>query len=324
MRTGWTRRSTGVVNEFAVAHGADLIHTNSLTIPEGGRAARQLGLPHVWHLRELIGPGTPFPLPLEGRRLGEYLAAHCTKLIANSEVTASHVRDCLPQGLLEVVPNGIDLSRFEIRQKPAQADRLVVAMVGNQTAHSKKHPLFVEAATRVDRGLPIEWRIYGHDPSQGGTRPGDDYVDGMRARIAEAGLADRFVWPGFVSDPAKIMSQIDVLVHPPDGESFGRVIVEAMAAGLPTVGVRAGGVGEIIEHGVTGLLATPDDAGELAAAIEQLARDPVQRQTMGRAGRKRAEERYSLTACAAGVLRVYEMAMRRRGHCLPTSVAAGQ
>jgi glycosyltransferase involved in cell wall biosynthesis len=311
MRTGWTRGSTGEVHEFASAHGVDLIHTNTLTTPEGGLAARRLGLPHVWHLRELIGPGTPYPLPLQGRKLGEYLAAHCSKLIANSEVTASHVRDCLPEGLLEVVPNGIDLSRFEVRREPAQADRLVVAMVGNPTAHWKKHPLFVEAATRVDRALPIEWRIYGHDPSQGGTRPGDGYVDRMRARIAQAGLADRFVWPGFVADPAEIMSQIDVLVHPADAESFGRVIVEAMAAGLPTVGVRAGGVGEIIEHGVTGLLATPDNAGELATAIEQLARDPAQRQAMGRAGRRRAEERYSLEACAAGVLRVYEMAMRR-------------
>ena len=58
--TRWTRSSTRRVMEFAVRHQADLIHTNTILTPEGGLAARRLGLPHVWHLRELLGPGMPF------------------------------------------------------------------------------------------------------------------------------------------------------------------------------------------------------------------------------------------------------------------------
>ncbi|MEX2113431.1 MAG: glycosyltransferase family 4 protein [Pirellulales bacterium] len=311
IRTGWTHRSSGQVANFAMAHGADLIHTNTLTTPEGGIAARRLGLPHVWHIRELVGPCATHPTPFQGRRLGQYLAAHCSKLIANSDVTASYVRSCVPDDLLEVVPNGIELSHFEIRRGPAQPDRLVVAMIGNPTARWKKHALFIEAASRVDRGIAIEWRIYGHDPSQGGRLLGNPYVDQLHARIAEAGLADRFAWPGFVSDPAEIMSQIDLLVHPADAESFGRIVVEAMAAGLPTIGVRGGGVAEIIDSGVTGLLAEPDDPIGLATAIEQLVRDPARRQAMGAAGRRRAGQRYSLAACATGVMRVYESALQR-------------
>jgi glycosyltransferase involved in cell wall biosynthesis len=311
VRTGWTRRSSALVAQFAVAHAADLIHTNTLTTPEGGIVARRLKLPHVWHIRELVGPGTTHPLALEGDRLGEYLATHCSKLIANSHATASYVRDFVPKDLLELVYNGIDLGHFKVRQSPALPDRIVVAMIGNPTARWKKHALFIEAATRVDRRLPIEWRIYGHDPSRGGRQSGGEYVDHLHAQIAQAGLADRFVWPGFVADPAEIMSQIDLLVHPADAESFGRIVVEAMAAGLPTIGVRSGGVAEIIEHGETGLLAAPDNPVELATAIEQLARDPQQRSAMGAAGRRRAELHYSIAACVDGVMRVYEMAMQR-------------
>jgi glycosyltransferase involved in cell wall biosynthesis len=184
-------------------------------------------------------------------------------------------------------------------------------MVGNLTSRSKKHALFIDAAARVNRNLPIEWRIYGHDPSNGGTRTGDRYIDELHTRIARSNLVDRFCWPGFVADPAEIMSQIDLLVHPADNESFGRVIVEAMAGGLPVIGTRGGGVGEIVESGVTGLLAEKDDPRDLADCIEQLVQNPQRRAAMGQAGRKRAESNYSLTACAAGMLRVYEQAMAR-------------
>lgn len=311
LRTGWSRRSTALVARFAAAHAAELIHTNTLTTPEGGLAARQLGLPHVWHMRELVGPGNPFRLPHEGASFGRYMQAHCSKLVANSHASADQVRSWVNEELLEVVPNGIDLARFQPRTGPAQPGRVVVAMVGNLTSRSKKHALFVEAAARVDRSLPIEWRIYGHDPSAGGTRHGDAYVDALHARLAQRGIADRFVWPGHVDDPARIMAEIDVLVHPADNESFGRVVVEAMATGLPTVGARGGGVGEIIDDAATGLLANPDDAADLAAQIEKLARDPQLRAKLGTAGRRRAEDKYSLEACAAGILRVYDQAMSR-------------
>jgi glycosyltransferase involved in cell wall biosynthesis len=311
VRTGWTRRSSALVANFALAHRADLIHTNTLTTPEGGIAARRLGLSHVWHVRELVGPGTPHPLRLEGPALGRYLAAHCSKLVANSQTCAAYLRDWVPEDLLEVVPNGIDLSRFQPRATPSKRDRIVIAMVGNLTARWKKHGLFVEAATRVDRALPIDWRIYGHDPSRGGSQHGDAHTDQLHALIGRAGIAERFGWPGYVADPAEIMAQIDILVHPADHESFGRVVVEAMAAGLPVVAVRGGGVAEIVQHGVTGLLADVDDAQGLAACIEQLARDPARCRAMGQAGRARAESHYSLAACAAGILRVYELAMAR-------------
>ncbi len=311
LRTGWTKKSTRTVADFARSHHVDLIHTNTILTPEGGNAAMQLGLPHVWHVRELIGAGTPFPLGLSEAALGRYLAAHCSKLVANSESTASRLRPWVPAGLLEVVYNGIDLDRFQPREGPAQPDRLVVGMVGNLTSHWKKHHLVVEAATHVDRSLPIEWRFYGHDPSHGGTKTGDAYVDAMHARLATTGLKDRFHFPGFVEDPAQVMSQLDILVHPADQESFGRIIVEAMAAGIPVVGVRGGAVVETIRHGVTGYLAEPDNPVEIAAYIERLARDCQLRTALGQAGRQRALAEYSLDASAAGMLRVYEQAMER-------------
>jgi glycosyltransferase involved in cell wall biosynthesis len=195
-------------------------------------------------------------------------------------------------------------------------------MAGSLTSTWKKHPVFVAAAARVDRTLPIEWRIYGHDPSHGGTQSGGSYVDALHAQIARSNLADRFTWPGFIEDPAQMMNQLDILVHPADHESFGRIVVEAMAAGLPVVSVRGGGVAEIVEDGVTGFLAPPDDAAQLASYIERLARDPQLRTQLGAAGRRRALDHYSLEASAAGMLAVYERAMQRPLQSSPRSAAS--
>ena len=322
MATGWSLSSTAQVARYARQTRAELIHTNTSLNPEGGRAAYRLGLPHVWHIRELLGVGNPFRLSREGVAFGRYMARYASKVVANSQTTAVQIRDWLPPGLLEVVPNGIDISRFQLREpRREQCGPLVVAMVGNLTSRSKKHALLVEAAARVNAQLPIEWRIYGHDPSAGGTKRGDPYIDELHQRIVRHALQQRFTWPGFFRDQAQIMSQIDVLVHPADNESFGRIAVEAMAAGLPVVGMRGGGIAEIVVDGETGLLAPPDDAAALAAAIERLARDPALRANMGRAGRLRAESLYSLPAHTTAMLRVYEQAMERplghsRGHHL--------
>lgn len=309
-RTGRARLSALRVASFAARHQVSLIHTNTILNPEGGLAARWLGLPHVWHLRELLGPGAPFRLAREGTALGRYLARHCSVLVANSRTTAERVRAWLPPGLLDVVPNGIDLSRFVPR---AWADRsattpIVAAMVAHLDARWKKHALFLDAAARVDPALKVEFRIYGHDASAV-SRRGDAYALALHDQARRLGLGERIKFFGTVPDPVRIMSEIDVLVHPADSESFGRVVVEAMAAALPVAGARGGGVAEIVEDGTTGLLARPDDPAELAAAIERLARDPGLRRAMGRAGRQRAEEHYSLQACAAGIVRVYDRAL---------------
>jgi len=311
VKTGWSFGSAARVARCAQRWQADLIHTNTILTPEGGIAARRLGLPHVWHLRELLGPGNPFRLVREGDAFGSYMRQHCSIIVANSHTSAATIRNWVAPDQMAIVPNGIDISRFQVRPDSPSQQRVVVGMVGSLTSRWKKHGLFVEAASLVDRALPIEWRIYGHDPSQAGTVPGDSYADALHAQIASAGMKDRFAWPGFITDPAEIMSEIDILVHPADHESFGRVVVEAMAAGLPVVTVRGGGVEEIVQNEVTGLLVEKDNPRELAAAIEKVARDASLARALGLAGRQRAESTYSLDACAAGIMNVYRQAMDR-------------
>jgi glycosyltransferase involved in cell wall biosynthesis len=310
MKTGWTRRSARQVTEFARRNNVDLIHTNTFLTPEGGIAARRLGLPHVWHLRELLGPDQPFRLSMRPAALARFLKRHASLVVANSATSAAAAAELIPPELLRVVPNGIDLTAFASPARaPVASKPVVVAMVASLSSRTKKHGLFIESAARLNTLAGVEFRIYGHDPSSGGAKTGDGYVDALHSRIKQLGLSGLFRFPGYVAEPAQIMSQIDVLVHPADNESFGRVVVEAMAAGLPVIGVRGGGVGEIVLDGETGLLSAPDNPVALAENIARLIANEGLRTRLGAAGHQRAEGLYSLESCAAGILHVYEEAM---------------
>ncbi len=172
-----------------------------------------------------------------------------------------------------------------------------MGMVANLTSKWKKHLLFIEAARQAPGA---EYRLYGHAPEPGR----DAYADEVRAACDRAGVK----LMGFV-DATELLQDLDVLVHTADGESFGRTVVEAMAVGLPVIGVDGGGVGETVVHEETGLLAPPDSARELAALMRRLIGDAALRRRLGAAGKARAMSEYSIEACGDRIVEVYKAAM---------------
>jgi L-malate glycosyltransferase len=78
-----------------------------------------------------------------------------------------------------------------------------------------------------------------------------------------------------------------------DSESFCLSVLEAMCFGCPSVATRVGGIPEVVEDGVSGVLVAPGDAAALARAVETLIADPARRIALGEAARRRAHERFS-------------------------------
>jgi glycosyltransferase involved in cell wall biosynthesis len=103
-----------------------------------------------------------------------------------------------------------------------------------------------------------------------------------------------------------LLQASDIFVLASVGEAFGLVLAEAMACGVPVVGSRSGAIGELVEDGRTGLLATPLDAGSFAAAIERLIADPARRRAMGLAGLERVRRRFTVEREVQETMRIYE------------------
>jgi phosphatidylinositol alpha 1,6-mannosyltransferase len=168
---------------------------------------------------------------------------------------------------------GVDTERFDqarrsprLRQELAPGGEALVGYVG-RLAPEKRVDLLGPVA-----GLPgVRLVIVGDGPAGAG----------LRRALPQA----TFVGPRHGIELATIYASLDVFVHSGACETFGQTLQEAAASGLPVVAPAAGGPLDLVDHGRTGYLVPPGDAGALAGAVARLAGDPRLRRAMGRAGR---------------------------------------
>jgi glycosyltransferase involved in cell wall biosynthesis len=134
-----------------------------------------------------------------------------------------------------------------------------------------------------------------------------DFVSGLHRQIEAAGLSERFHFVPHLADPYLAYRASSVVVHSSiEPEPFGMVVIEAMAAGVPVVASPLGGPAEIIEDGVSGLLADPCDSQALTSAVLRLMDDRELRDNIAAAGIRRVQQRYSEHYAIDSLLRVYQ------------------
>jgi glycosyltransferase involved in cell wall biosynthesis len=128
-----------------------------------------------------------------------------------------------------------------------------------------------------------------------------------KAMCRELAIEERVSFLGFIehSRLPPHFSSADLFVLPSRSESFGLVLAEAMACGLPVVSTRVGGIPEVVEEGATGLLVPPNDPPALAEAIIELLDDPERMRDMGVRGRERVREHFTWDKVAERVLGFY-------------------
>ena len=139
---------------------------------------------------------------------------------------------------------------------------------------------------------------------------GGEFGDGSHGRqlrelAASLGLAERVLFLGHSAEVEHLMERCAVLAVPSRVEVFGLVALEAMRPGKPVVACRTGGLPEIITHRETGVLVAPDDAVQMALALMEIIGNPRLAEKMGRAGRQRAQEEFSLEKMAAAFAALY-------------------
>jgi glycosyltransferase involved in cell wall biosynthesis len=315
VRSGFRLLTTRELERLIRRWGIDVVHTNTAMTLEGALAARLERLPHVWHIREQIGAGKLFRFWLPEPVLARTFTTLSSRIIANSHESRAFFDRNGAGGRVDVIYNGIPLDRFddppraeELRKRWIGTGELLVGMVASLTSRVKKHDVFVEAASRSARDFPsARFVVVGSDPDvAGGFRGELEYARAQKQLARDLGLGQRIVWAGHQTDVPSVMGALDVLVHPCDGESFGRVAVEAMASRKPVVVADAGGLREIVEDRVTGLRVRPNDPDAFASGISALLADRAARESYGEAGRRRAEAVFSIDRAAGEVARVYE------------------
>ena len=267
----WCRRI-----KARVVHTCEL-YSNIFGLPAAALAGVEV---RVANRRELVTPDKTRG-QLACQRFA-YRAAHL--VIANSKAAAAQLRsEGVPSRKVRTIANGVDCGAFG--PAPTRSGQLIRRVVTVANLRPEKgHDTLIAAAARIVSERPeTEFLIVGDGVLR----------DSLERRVSELGLSRQIRFLGERSDVAGLLASSDVFVLPSRSEACPNSVLEAMAAGLPIVATRVGGVPELIDSGRTGLLVDADRPAELAEAVLDLIDDPQRASHLGRAARKAAERRFS-------------------------------
>lgn len=304
----------------------DIVHLNTSVLLPFGVAARRLGVPVVWHVREVLG-GNPWLRSWHAR----FICRHADVVVA----TSAAVKDCLVCAQnAEVVPNAVDLRhyRLELLQRRDEIraglavppGARVIAILGS-VQRVKGHWLVLDAMQRLAASLPdVLVLLVAGGVSQAYARSWKgrlkrllgvplDNLDALRRDVRRRGLDAHFRPIGFRADIPEILAASDALVFPslrPEG--FGRPLIEAMAMARPVVATDLGPTREIVEHEVSALLVPPGSSDALAQALTRVLTDPLLAARLGKAGRDRVQERFDLPQQVDRMAQIYRRTLTHR------------
>jgi glycosyltransferase involved in cell wall biosynthesis len=295
--------SVGRLYRIAGRVRPDLVHANDVpSFQPGGYVARWLRLPAITHVR----------FPFEPAAFGWFLRPGFARALFVSDALRREVTTAAPAlfgDRSEVLYDGVEIpplpSAEERRALRASLDlpqhTPVVALTG-QVAEVKGIWEFVDAARLIgERRVDAVFAVLGDDLRGNGA-----LRLAMEARVKELGLTSRFRFLGFRRDASRLIAAFDIVAVPSHVEPLGNATLEAMAAGVPVVGSRVGGIPEMIIDKMTGQLVPPRDPAALAQALEPLLLDAGRRVQLGRAALARARDTFSLSSHAARLHGVYD------------------
>lgn len=293
------------VAQLIRAEKIDLVHHNN-SLP-GNRAsimaAKMAGVPQVCHVRMLHAFG-----------FWERLLARSVKafIYMSSAIERHYVKLGIPKSQGRVIYDPFDWRVYaganhaeELRAEFSLTDEdWLISNVG-RLDWWKGHDYFVEALGMVIGSYPHVKALIVGEPDA--TPLSQAYDAKLRRRVAELNLSDKVIFTGFRADIPAIMAASEIVIHSSsEPEPFGRVIVEAMAAGRPVIATAAGGVLDIVRDQETGLLVPPKDVTAMAEAMRQLLQDRDGAQRMGQRARAEVAQRFTIEQHIAAVQQVYE------------------
>jgi glycosyltransferase involved in cell wall biosynthesis len=289
----------------------DIVHANSSKAGILGRiAARIAGVPvriftvHGWAFAQYHGTASKVYLWLD--RLVRPLTTSFICVSSQTRAAGVAARTCDPDATI-VIPNAVDVAtapRAELTGDPPR-----VVSVG-RLKEPKDFVGLVRALAGT--GVPFRAAIVGDGPD----RP---EIEGA---VSARGLEDSVELLGERGDVAALLAASDVFVLSSRSEGMPISVLEAMAAGLPVVASAVGGVPELAEDAVTGLLVPAGDEAALRGALARILADAALRRSLGEAGRRRAEEKFDLPRFRAAHLELYRAELARSGRNLDQSGAS--
>lgn len=248
-----------------------------------------------------------------------YQFAH--RVVANSSAASERlIEEGVPDWKVARIANGLDLARYTAAggdssaPQPTSREPRVITTVANLRP-GKGHDVLLKAATRVVGRVPdVRFRIVGDGAHR----------RELERQAAALGIAANVEFLGHRDDVPKLLRESDVFAFPSYMEASPNAVIEAMAAGLPVVATRVGGVPEIVEHERNGLLVAAGDERALAAGLLRVIERPDLASRLAAAARQ-AVARFSFDRMVGAFQQLYfdELAARVAPEALTWAASSG-
>jgi D-inositol-3-phosphate glycosyltransferase len=299
------------------AYRAQVIIVNTLISALGADVARRLDLPAVWAIHESYTLEDYWVATCGDERAPALAAANAvtladtTAVLFEADATRAVYARTVSGERLATLHYGIDLDairafatathRADARRSTGFADdSVVLACVGNFEPRKAQAALATAFAVVADEFPNARLALVGQNDTT--------YARGVEELVARLGLGERIQVRPAEPNPYRWYRAADGFVAASDLESMPRVLLEAMAFGLPVVAADVWGIPELVHHGENGLLVPPRDVEALAEALRSFLRlTPSERTRLGEAGSRLVHDRHDL----AGYRRVFEQLLRR-------------
>ena len=328
VKLGWWRKTKYFLwRPFAVArlaavarkHNIDLIHCNEIyPNPYAVRAARNLcaegppregcSVPVLTHIR----------LSMKNGMIRKYDLASADGIVVPS-VALAHEFDAWEDHdrRVTVIYNGVNLEEFQ-RTRSVEAARLQIGLPADgillgaigQLGPRKGGDIILDAFARLAARRPEARLVFVGDPHRGQEAFGEK----LQQAAKHPSLAGRVFFYPFTEQILPFYEALDINLLISRAEGFGRTIIEAAAAGVPSIGARVGGIPEIILDDNTGLLVPPENSAALLTAMDRLVGDVALRRKMADAAFRRAAQVFSNAAHAKQMMDLYDSLVSRKGH----------
>jgi glycosyltransferase involved in cell wall biosynthesis len=278
-RSARTARDAVRLSALIRRRGIGLVLTNTTVSLAPVIAARLAGVPAIVHARDApVSRLAPFVFALHSQLAQTVIAISPGLVPYFTRRRGARV---------VLIREGIDVSAESSSDNGRFGTPLRLCLVG-AIDHRKAQDIAVEAVDRLrNRGVDAALELVGRDENP-------PFAAALRERIRELGIDDRVLFSGELDDIRAVFDRNDIVVAPSRGEWTPLVLMEALAREKPVVASRVGDVPEVVVGGETGLLTPPEDPDALAAAVAELAADPMTAEAMGRRGRAHVASNFGL------------------------------
>jgi L-malate glycosyltransferase len=284
-------------NRIALVHTTEL-YSNIFGLP--GAACANVPV-RIGNRREINPDKSTVQVAMQRAAYG---VAH--KVVANSRAAADRLLlERVPARKIAVVPNGLEFEGFSARRRDHRLRNVTV--VANLRPE-KGHDVLIGAAAEILKRFPdARFELVGGGPE----------LATLVAQAETSQVLHAFTFLGHRDDVAARLTAADIFVLPSHSEAFPNAVLEAMAAGLPIVASRVGGIRELIDHDRTGWLVPAGEPRALADSICGLMADPQRAERLGTAAREEARATYSFDRMVGAFESIYLTELARHGVVQP-------